>query len=241
MKEKQYLYMKIKDYILDNIQNKVYKNGKIESEHQLAKKFQVSRMTVRQALSSLQQEGVIYTAPKKGAYVREEDSFKTLDGLQSFSEDVASLQGKTHTKVLLCKKEKSDFSHLQSLGLVNEHHEVWHVIRVRYLNDEPISYEDSYYNANIIHTLFVKHAKESLYAYFENELHLDINYSNQKIDACLADTYAKQLAVVKNTPLLRILQTTYLKDNRCIEYGYSYYRVDTYSFNQTAYRKRERK
>lgn len=241
MKKKQYLYMKIKDYILDNIQNKVYKDGKIESEHQLAKKFQVSRMTVRQALLSLQQDGVIYTAPKKGAYVRDENSFKTLDGLQSFSEDVASLQGNTHSCILLCQKEQSTDLHLQSLGLLDNNNEVWHVIRVRYLNEEPISYEDSYYNGNMIDVISLDKAKGSLYAYFEEELHLDIEYSKQKIDACLADEYAVHLEVHSHTPLLRILQTTYLKDSSCIEYGYSYYRVDTYSFNQTAYRKRERK
>ncbi|WP_455682960.1 GntR family transcriptional regulator [Thomasclavelia sp.] len=241
MSEKEYLYVKIKDYILDNIQNKVYKDGKIESENQLAKKFQVSRMTVRQALLSLQQDGVIYVVPKKGAYIRDENSFKTLDGLQSFSEDVAGLQGKTHSYILLCQKEQCKTSSLCSLGLSNDFGEVWHVIRIRYLNREPIAYEDSYYNANLIDAIPDTALNGSLYAYFEEELHLDMDYSKQKIDACLADGFAKYLEVSKNTPLLRILQTTYLKDSSCIEYGYSCYRVDSYSFNQTAYRKRGRR
>lgn len=241
MSEKEYLYIKIKDYILDNIQNKKYKDGKIESENQLAKKFHVSRMTVRQALLSLQQDGIIYTAPKKGAYVRDENSFKTLDGLQSFSEDVANLQGKTHSRILLCQKEQSKISSLQSLGLLNNSGEVWHVIRIRYLNEEPIVYEDSYYNSNLIDNIPNTAIDGSLYAYFEEELNLDMDFSKQKIDACLADEFAEYLEVSKNTPLLRILQTTYLKDSSCIEHGYSYYRVDSYSFNQIAYRKRGRR
>mgnify|MGYP003275610164 CR=1 FL=1 len=238
MSETEYLYIKIKDYILDNIQNEVYKNGKIESENQLVKKFQVSRMTVRQALLSLQQEGVIYTVPKKGAYVRDESSFKTLDGLQSFSEDVASLQGKTYSHILLCQKEHCKTTSLSSLGLTNNDDEVWHIIRIRYFNKEPIAYEDGYYNTNLIETIPDTALNGSLYAYFEGELQLDMDYSKQKIDACLADEFAEYLEVNKNTPLLRILQTTYLKNSSCIEYAYTYYRVDSYSFNQIAYRKR---
>lgn len=241
MSEKEYLYVKIKEYILDNIQNKAYKDGKIESENQLAKKFQVSRMTVRQALLSLQQDGVIYVVPKKGAYVRDENSFKTLDGLQSFSEDVASLQGKTHSRIILCQKEACETSSLCSLGLSNNAGEVWHIIRIRYFDEEPIAYEDSYYNANLIESIPDSALTGSLYAYFEEDLHLDMDYSKQKIDACLADEFAEYLEVNKNAPLLRILQTTYLTNSSCIEYGYSYYRVDSYSFNQIAYRKRGRR
>lgn len=241
MSEKEYLYVKIKDYILDNIQNKAYKDGKIESENQLAKKFQVSRMTVRQALLSLQQDGVIYVVPKKGAYVRDENSFKTLDGLQSFSEDVASLQGKTQSRIILCEKEVCETSSLCSLGLLNDVGEVWHIIRIRYFDEAPIAYENSYYNANLIESIPDSALKGSLYAYFEEDLHLDMDYSKQKIDACLADEFAEYLDVSKNTPLLRILQTTYLTNSSCIEYGYSYYRVDSYSFNQIAYRKRGRR
>lgn len=195
-------------------------------------------MTVRQALSSLQQDGVIYVVSKKGAYVRDKNSFKTLDGLQSFSEDVASLQGKTYSRILLCQKEVCETSFLCSLGLSNNGGKVWHNIRIRYFNKEPIAYEDSYYNANLIESIPEHALKGSLYAYFEEDLQLDMDYSKQKIDACLANEYAEHLNVSENTPLLRILQTTYLKDSSCIEYGYSYYRVDSYSFNQITYKKK---
>ena len=46
MKENQYQYIKIKDYIQKNIQKGVYKDDRIESENCLAKQFHVSRMTV---------------------------------------------------------------------------------------------------------------------------------------------------------------------------------------------------
>lgn len=238
MKENQYQYIKIKDYIQKNIQKGVYKDDRIESENCLAKQFHVSRMTVRQALLSLQQEGLIYTVPKKGAYVQKQKSLKTLDGLQSFSEDVSRLEGDISSQIILCQKEKTDDMKLQSLGLLDKNQEVWHIVRVRYMDREPIAYEDGYYHGGLVPDISVQVLQQSLYAYFENELQLNIAYSHQQIDACLAEQFAHYLEISKEQPLLRILQTTYLKDDVCLEYGYTYYRVDKYSFNQIAYRKK---
>ena len=236
---KEYQYERIKEYILETIKQDGYPDQKIESEHTLTKQFGVSRMTVRQALQSLQQEGIIYTVPKKGAYVNKKDKFKELDGLKGFSEDAARLQGVTTSKILLCQKEKTKDQKLIDLGLVNTETEVWHIIRVRYVNGIAMAYEDGYYNANLIKDIPLAVLEGSLYAYLEDTLHLEIDYANQNIDACLDKTVSKNLSLTNGTPLLRILQTTYLKNSTCIEYGYTYYRVDTYSFNQVAYRKRK--
>lgn len=93
MKESQCQCIKIKDYMQKNIQKGAYKDDKIGSENCSAKQFHVSKMTVRQTLLSLQQEGLIYTAPKKDVYVQKQKSLRTLDGLQSFGKNVSCLEG----------------------------------------------------------------------------------------------------------------------------------------------------
>lgn len=235
-----YQYLKIKDYILKNIEMNKYKDGKIESENELVHLFDVSRMTVRQALTSLQQEGIIYTLPKKGSYVSKKEKFKELDGLHSFSEDVKKLKGNISSQIILCQKEKTEDYQTLSLNLSNQHQEVWHVIRVRYLDDTPIAYEDGYYNGALILDIPENILKKSLYEYFEDELNLQIDYSLQDIDACLAREFAGELQVTPEAPLLRVHQTTYLKDGQCLEYAYTYYRVDMFTFTQKAYRRKKR-
>ena len=48
-------YVKIKEYIIQNIEDEKYnENEQIESEHALCELFGVTRMTVRQALTELQ-------------------------------------------------------------------------------------------------------------------------------------------------------------------------------------------
>ena len=235
---KQFQYLKIKEYIVSNIQNHYYPDDKIESENELARKFGVTRMTVRQALSALIQEGIIYTVPKRGAYVQRKMSFKELGGLQSFSEDAAHLEGQISTRAILCQKERSTNETLKELGMLNSKQQVWHVLRVRYLDNKPISYEDSYYNIKFVEDIPMTALENSLYAYFEQDLKLDIDFSHQQIDACLASEFAKELEIKESAPLLRILQTTYLTNQECLEYSYTYYRVDRYSFHQDAYRKK---
>jgi DNA-binding GntR family transcriptional regulator len=60
-------------------------DSSIERERQLADRFGVSRETVRQALSSLQSEGFIYTIHGSGSYVAKRRVTKRLK-LMSFSE-----------------------------------------------------------------------------------------------------------------------------------------------------------
>ncbi|MEG0365200.1 MAG: GntR family transcriptional regulator [Coprobacillus sp.] len=237
--KEDYQYTKIKEYIYQNIQKDYYINKKIESENSLSKMFDVSRMTVRQAIQSLQQEGLVYTLPKKGTFVSEKKQFKELDGLRSFSEDVSRLDGQTSSRLILCQKEKTKNQQLITLGLTNQDNEVWHIVRIRYLNNIPVAYEDGYYHGGLIQNIPSPVLKSSLYDYFENELGYEINYASQQIDAMSANEYAKELQVDETTPLLRIEQTTYLKDEQCIEYAYTYYRVDMYSFHQVAYRRRK--
>ena len=59
----------------------------IERERQLADRFGVSRETVRQALSTLQNEGYIYTIHGSGSYVAKKRVTKRLK-LMSFSEEL---------------------------------------------------------------------------------------------------------------------------------------------------------
>lgn len=63
-------YQKLKEYIIDTIGSEGLKSGdKIWSENQLAKKFMVSRHTVRQAIGELANEGWLYKVHGKGTFV----------------------------------------------------------------------------------------------------------------------------------------------------------------------------
>lgn len=230
MDGKKYCYQKIKDYIIENIELGKYETGKIESENQLCKQFCTSRMTVRQALISLQEEGYIYTVPKKGSFISKKKSIKELDGLRSFSED---LNGKSKSKILLLERIDNPLVELHAK-------EAWHIERIRYCDNQPIAYEEGYFNADIIAHMPEEVVENSIYSYIENTLYYELDYAQQEISAVNEKKVCKKLDIEESTPLLKIRQITYTYDEQCIEYCDTYYFCDYYTFKQNAYRRKNK-
>ena len=95
-------YVKIKEYIIQNIEDEKYnENEQIESEHALCELFGVTRMTVRQALTDLINENKIYSVPKVGSFVCKKSRFKSFDGLNSVTEDCAKKKEDCTSHVVL--------------------------------------------------------------------------------------------------------------------------------------------
>ncbi|MDD8049240.1 MAG: GntR family transcriptional regulator [Thomasclavelia sp.] len=232
-------YIKIKKYIVKNIDEGKYKeNEKIESEHELCDIFGVTRMTVRQALSELVNDNIIYSVPKIGSFVAKKSKFKNFNGLNSFSEDSSRKQGKATSIIIYSSKEKASKEVALEMG-IKENDNVWHLTRVRSTKGETVAYEDDYINYDLVGDIPNEVAETSLFKYFEDTKGYEIAYSDQQMDAIIAGKdIAKYLEIKPNDPLLRVLSVTRLNNGKCIEYGHTYYRCDRYTFNQVAYRKK---
>ena len=228
MDGKVYCYEKIENYIIDNIQHEKYIKGKIESEYELCKKFNTSRMTVRHALTELQDQGYIYTIPKKGSYVSHKKNIKELDGLRSFTEDFS---GDAYSQVLT-------FESIDNPGLIMNCEKVWHIERIRYGDKRPIAYEEGFINQDLLPDLSKEVLEHSLYQYIEDNLHYQLDCAKQEITAMTNKRLCKILDLTNYTPLLKIKQVTYLQQGECIEICDSYYTSDQYTFKQNAYRRK---
>lgn len=68
MDKKNELFESIKDYLLDDANRKA--DGRIETETELAARFNTSRYKVRQALSTLVQMGMLERAPRRGSVLK---------------------------------------------------------------------------------------------------------------------------------------------------------------------------
>lgn len=239
MAKKKPQYMIIKEYIIQNIKDGKYKeNEQIESEHTLCELFDVTRMTVRQALTDLINDNIIYSIPKVGSFVCKKSRFKSFDGLNSVTEDCAKKDEVCTTKVITHELIDADDNISKEMSLTPGA-KVWHIKRVRFVNDEPLAFEECYCNHGITGDIPLSAPSTSLFHYFEDELGLQISFSDQQIDAVMAgEELGNYLKVDPVTPLLRVLSITCLHNGKCIEYGYTYYRVDKYTFNQVAYRRK---
>lgn len=73
------LYKQIQEYVRNNIRQSVWQsNDKIPSENELAAKFNVSRITIKNALQELIEAGLIYRIQGKGSFVSKNGSGEPL-------------------------------------------------------------------------------------------------------------------------------------------------------------------
>ena len=78
------MYIKIHNQIKRDVENHVYKVGdRIPAERQLAVKFGVSRMTLRQAIKTLEEEGILERRLGSGTYVASQKVQEKMSGIST--------------------------------------------------------------------------------------------------------------------------------------------------------------
>ena len=122
-------YMKIHDQIKKDIDESRWKIGeRLPSERDLAEQFQVSRMTLRQAISLLVEEGVLERRVGK------------MRGTTSFTEIVKS-QGKVPSSQLISyRRTIPNEQEVAKLGITPTEN-IIRMERVRYADQVPLVYE----------------------------------------------------------------------------------------------------
>uniref|UniRef100_UPI0029425048 GntR family transcriptional regulator n=1 Tax=Streptococcus orisratti TaxID=114652 RepID=UPI0029425048 len=99
-------YVKIHDAIRKEIEEGIWKIGqRLPSERDLADVYEVSRMTLRQAITLLVDEGILERRVGSGTYVSGRRVQEKMRGTTSFTEIVRA-QGKTPSSQLISYQKK---------------------------------------------------------------------------------------------------------------------------------------
>ncbi|OLP65329.1 HTH-type transcriptional repressor YvoA [Bacillus pumilus] len=205
----------------------------IPSEREYAERFGISRMTVRQALSNLVNEGYLYRQKGKGTFVSREKFEQPLQGLTSFTEDMRQRGLKASSELLDFNKIACPAHLFSSLQLADSD-AVFELKRIRFANDEPMAIETSYIPEKFAGTLTKEHLTGSLYEYIENHTGLAIAHATQELEANVATKgEAHLLSITTGAPVLSITRTTYLQNDLPFEYVLSVYRGDRYKLIHT--------
>ena len=225
------IYFQIEQYIRERIDNKELKPGEmIPSEREFAEKYQISRMTVRQAINNLVNEGYLQRERGKGTFVAVKKFEKNVRGLTSFSEDMRSRGLEPATQVLdftVIEADQLIASKLQ----VEEGSKVYQIERLRLANQQPIAFEVFYMSEDLVPGLTKEVAVHSIYRYVEDEIGLHITSGVQELEATTAHKReASALGIKTGAPVLYIQQITHLESQQPLEFVKSYYRADRYKY-----------
>lgn len=161
----------------EKLQSKFLKlkpHSQIPSVRQLATQYDVSSMTVRQALSELQSAGLIYTIPGSGTYVAGEKLSKKLVFI-SFTEEIKQKGMKPSSLILKAEKTKITSKKLADLLQIAVGDYAYRIKRVRLADKVALSIEDSYIPCENAPGLLDHDLKASLYQKFTEVYELQWN------------------------------------------------------------------
>ncbi|HBR02337.1 MAG TPA: hypothetical protein DD738_06980 [Ruminiclostridium sp.] len=232
------MYIQLADILEDSIINGEYKEeDKLPSENRLCLKYNVSRITARQALSLLEQKKLVYTVQGKGTFVKKtiisQDLLKVINfgkvllekGLVGYTK-IHSFSSKSENKKAQEMLNPMNFNNICNLNLIG------------YSRNSPIVYYQSYFDEKTGHLMYecAKEMENDGEAFSSYDLYVKIGISidriSQKIMAVNAN---KDLSKILNIPLggaLLLLESQlYSSGDTPLEYKLGYYRSDKYAFS----------
>ncbi|MEW6426073.1 MAG: GntR family transcriptional regulator [Bacillota bacterium] len=235
------LYQQLKDELREKIKTGALKpDERIPSERELCEQYHVSRMTVRQALAELANEGLLYRTHGKGTFVARPRIDQELVRVTPFESTLRSKGLRPATKILGHKMVSADYEVATALAipllspLVN-------LTLLGLGNEQPVAYYSAYFPENIGHKMaaaaqarLARKAPFTTYDLYDDlpEVHpvrLTQSFEALSAGADLAET----LQIPPEKPLMHITTVVYLDDGRPVEYRHSYYRGDMYRFHIT--------
>ena len=201
----------------------------VSSERDLARLHEVSLMTARHALASLEREGVVERRRGVGTFVSSPKIH--FNKLMSYTEQMAARSLTAASRILFAKIVDNEPDAAARLALAPTQ-KVVKLERLRHAADEPFALETCYLSAEDFPGLLdAPLGRDSLFATLERNYDVRLGYADEEIDATAADPRtAELLNVPRRDPLLRIRQLIYSTRGKAIIYVLGIYRSDRHNF-----------
>ena len=224
------LHIQLAALLRDQIEQKaIGPHERLPSERDLCEQYKISRITVRKALSTLAQEGRVYSTVGKGTYVTEPQFDEELQPLSSFTEDLERRGITSTSQVLSAEIIQADDNLAADLNILRGA-EVVRLHRLRLANGQPIAIQ----TANLPHHLCrnllqVDFSNRSLFEVLRSEFSLHLARTDTVIEAALATPEeARLLQLRRPAAVLISMQTTYRDNGEIVELTRSVFHAERY-------------
>ena len=232
------MYRQIADALREKISAGELKPGDaLPTESSLQEAFNVSRVTVRQALKLLTEEQIVESIQGSGTYVKEERVNYDIYQLTGFYEKLADRNVDTHSEVSIFEVLKADAKLAEKLNLSHDD-KVWHVKRVRFIKQKPVNLEETWMPLALFPDLTWEVMENSKYHYVEQIKKMVIDRSEQELVPIMPSEEAiAALSLDPAKPILEKVSRGFLKDGRVFEYSRNVFNTDDYKFTLVARRR----
>lgn len=225
------LYCKLADIIEEKIDSGVWKKGMmIPSERELCRQYDMSRITVRNAIDGLVRQGKLEKVQGKGTFVQGKSIIQNLGNVYSFSREMEK-QGKISSTKLVCRElMKADAKAARALG-IDEDEEVIYVERLRCAENVPIMLEKSYFPKERCGYVWdIDLNRQPLYKTLEEQYGVVINKAIETFKACELNSYECKLLKCQPKQYGLLVKRTSYSNDRIICYSSIVSKGDAFEF-----------
>ncbi|MGI6359442.1 MAG: GntR family transcriptional regulator [Acholeplasmatales bacterium] len=227
---KKPFYIQIREELLKKIESGVWPEGiMIPTEKELAQMYDVSRVTIRKAISQLVDQKYLIRKAGFGTVVYQNKlSLSNFTLVRSFTKEMNEMGIDSRTLDISLKKIHAN-QLLASIFNIHIGHELYHLERVRG-SSIPILYSDTYLLPIMKMPKDIQPLKESLYKYLGDQ---SIYFTNFKeyISAVKGTTDIRnKLNITDDTPLLKRVRYAYDEEGLLVEYTETFYNALLYEY-----------
>ncbi|WP_200849487.1 GntR family transcriptional regulator [Enterococcus sp. CSURQ0835] len=205
------------------VQQDLKQGTKLPNFNEMIQEYGVSKSTIVKALTILEQRGVIYQVQGSGVFVRRKRKYGYINVIenQGFTTDLDDFT--ITSQVLTVEKILPPKNVQENLALKTEE-QVFHVKRIRFINEQILCLEESYFCESVVPYLNEEIAGGSIFHYLRDALKLNIGFSDKylKVKKLNAE-HAQTLKLQLDDPAMYSEELFYLTSGKPFDYSKTVY------------------
>ena len=196
---------------------------KLPTEQELCDQYKVSRTTVRQALLSLVNDGLLYRKQGKGTFVAKPKLLRSITNLYSFSASMREIGVVPASRVLEQNSIPATDELIDKLDLGASNNDVIKIARLRLADGNPLIIETSYIPYRLAPLLIEEDLEHgSLYFLLSRKYRLHITDAEETYESIIVNAEeAKLLQCTPFSPGFFIERLAFLESGTPVEYSHS--------------------
>ena len=227
-------YLTLAEQVYNDIANKInediYPAGStIPGELKLSETYGVSRVTVRNAIDKLVDDGYLIKRKGKGTFVRQKQTIVNAFANGSFSRNCQLLGVKPSSHIISCKVITATQNVADDLGC--DTNEVIEMKRVRYIGDDPCIVEIDYFPKTFDFLLTSELGNGSLIDFiYQNTKKASLAFIDEYRIVNAGEEFAQWLSCKNGTPLLEVNQKVLTANDQILYINKQYILTSKYVY-----------
>lgn len=232
----QFIYKQIIDDLKGKILAGQFADKRLPDERSLSETYQVSRSSIKRALTKMEHDGIIFKKRGSGTFINplyiKNESIFSYEGSNLGVTDNFQMHGKKPKSKVLSFEVIPPTEELQRDLFLEPHDFVYRIVRLRLFDEEPFMIETGYIPIKIVQNLNQTIIEGSIFNYLEDSLGLAVTKSFLSIFAEPSNEDDRELLHLKDYEPVGVMEGIFFLDNGTpFEYSHMRFHYKYLKFN----------